>query len=55
MLSSGGLIQGIAGKDEAFVLSLALGITVIYAGFQVAARSARQPEGSSARRTSLPA
>ncbi len=55
VLSSGGLIQGIAGKDEAFVLSLALGITVIYAGFQVAARSARQPDSSSARRMSLPA
>ena len=36
VLSSGGLIQGIAGKDEAFVLSLALGISVIYAGFLVA-------------------
>ena len=37
VLSSGGLIQGIAGKDEAFVVSLALGISVIYAGFLVAA------------------
>ena len=56
VLSSGGLIQGIAGKDEAFVVSLAVGITVIYGGFQVAARAARQPDvGSSARRTSLPA
>ncbi len=37
VLSSGGLIQGIAGKDEAFVVSLAAGISVIYAGFLVAA------------------
>ncbi len=39
ILSSGGLIQGVAGKDEAFVLSLAVGISVIYAGFLVAARA----------------
>jgi len=39
VLSSGGLIQGIAGKDEAFVLSLAVGIAVIYAGFLVASRA----------------
>jgi hypothetical protein len=37
VLSSGGLIQGIAGKDEAFVITLASGILVIYAGFLVAA------------------
>lgn len=37
VLSSGGLIQGIAGKDSAFVMSLAVGISVIYAGFLVAA------------------
>ncbi len=37
VLSSGGLIQGIAGKDQAFVASLALGISVIYSGFLVAA------------------
>jgi hypothetical protein len=44
VLSSGGLIQGVAGKDEAFVISLALGISVIYAGFLVAASaSARRP------------
>ncbi len=36
VLSSGGLIQGIAGKDGAFVVTLALGISVIYAGFLVA-------------------
>lgn len=37
VLSSGGLIQGIAGKDGAFVVSLAVGISVIYVGFLVAA------------------
>lgn len=40
VLSSGGLIQGIAGKDGAFVVSLAVGISVIYVGFLVAAVSA---------------
>jgi hypothetical protein len=39
ILSSGGLLQGVAGKDEAFVLSLAVGISVIYSGFLVAARA----------------
>jgi hypothetical protein len=43
ILSAGGLIQGVVGKDEAFAISLAVGITVIYAGFLVASgrRSAR--------------
>jgi hypothetical protein len=36
VLSSGGLVQGIVGHDEAFTLSLAVGITVIYSGFLVA-------------------
>jgi hypothetical protein len=37
VLSSGGLLQGIVGNsDEAFAISLAVGITVIYAGFAVA-------------------
>ena len=36
VLSSGGLVQGAIGHDEAFTLSLALGITVIYAGFVLA-------------------
>jgi hypothetical protein len=39
ILSSGGLLQGVAGKDEAFVLSLAVGISVIYSGFLVASRA----------------
>jgi hypothetical protein len=36
VLSSGGLVQGLVGHDEAFSLSLAIGISVIYAGFLVA-------------------
>lgn len=48
VLSSGGLVQGLVGHDEAFTLSLAAGIAVIYAGFVVA-------EGRNARRSSLPA
>jgi hypothetical protein len=36
VLSSGGLVQGVVGDDEAFTLSLAIGISVIYAGFLVA-------------------
>ena len=48
VLSSGGLIQGIVGHDEAFSVTLAIGITVVYGGFLVA-------EGQrSSRRTSLP-
>src|SRR4029078_5630677 len=44
VLSSGGLIQGVAGKDEAFVLTLAVGITVIYAGFLCAAHTVPPPD-----------
>ena len=53
VLSSGGLIQGIAGKDGAFVLSLAIGISVIYAGFLVAASTsaAEVPTRSAALET----
>jgi hypothetical protein len=36
VLSAGGTVQGVVGKDEAFALSLAVGISVIYAGFLVA-------------------
>ncbi|MGZ8735285.1 MAG: hypothetical protein ACXW1M_08865 [Acidimicrobiia bacterium] len=43
VLSSGGLAQGIVGHDEAFTLSLALGISVIYAGFLVSVSTARSP------------
>lgn len=49
VLSSGGLIQGIAGKDEAFVISLAVGISVIYAGFLVAASATRPATADDAR------
>lgn len=36
VLSGGGLVQGTLGHDESFTLTLAVGITVIYAGFLVA-------------------
>jgi hypothetical protein len=70
VLSSGGLRQGIVGSDEAFALTLAAGIAVIYAGFAVASgvrisltpgSAARdesrraQASGDSARRSNLPA
>jgi hypothetical protein len=65
VLSSGGLIQGVVGQDEAFAISLAVGICVIYAGFVVCS-SANRPAvvadsaeddsaDDNARRTSLPA
>jgi hypothetical protein len=38
ILSGGGTLQGVLGHDEAFTLTLATGIAVIYAGFLVAAR-----------------
>jgi hypothetical protein len=41
VLSSGGLLQGVVGDDEAFTLSLVVGISVIYAGFLVADRRRR--------------
>ncbi len=43
VLASGGLVQGIVGHDEAFALSLAIGISVIYAGFLVSVSTARSP------------
>jgi hypothetical protein len=45
ILSSGGLVQGAVGHDEAFTLSLAVGISVIDAGFVLAgsASSSREP------------
>lgn len=41
VLSSGGIMQGTVGKDEAFALTLAIGISVIYAGFLVASAAPR--------------
>jgi hypothetical protein len=70
VLSSGGLLQGVIGQDQAFVISLAAGIVVIYAGFVVASSGVRpvataedaagadappDSDDESARRTSLPA
>jgi hypothetical protein len=53
VLSSGGLVQGLVGHDEAFTLTLAVGITVVYAGFLVAEGARVQPRSS--LRNSLPA
>ena len=48
ILGSTGTLKGVAGgKDQAFALGVAAGISVIYAGFAVASRNAR--------RTTLPA
>jgi hypothetical protein len=55
VLSSGGLLQGVIGQDEAFTISLAAGIVVVYAGFVVASSAARPAAADKARRTSLPA
>jgi hypothetical protein len=55
VLSSGGLVQGAVGKDEAFALTLASGIAVIYAGFAVASSAPRSARVRSARRGTLPA
>jgi hypothetical protein len=44
VLSSGGLVQGVVGHDEAFALSLAIGISIVYAGFVLASSRPREPE-----------
>jgi hypothetical protein len=41
ILSSGGLVQGVVGHDEAFALSLAVGISVVYCGFVLASGASR--------------
>jgi hypothetical protein len=51
VLSGGGILQGAVGDDEAFTLTLAVGIAVIYAGFLVA--EGRRDQRSSTMR-SLP-
>jgi hypothetical protein len=43
VLSSGGLVQGAIGHDEAFTATLAVGITVIYGGFLLAASRTPEP------------
>jgi hypothetical protein len=42
VLSSGGLVQGLVGHDEAFALSLAVGVTIVYAGFVLASGRVRE-------------
>jgi hypothetical protein len=58
VLSSGGLLQGVVGHDESFTISLAVGISVIYAGFVVASGPMPAPASApsdNARRNNLPA
>jgi hypothetical protein len=43
VLSSGGLVQGAVGHDEAFALSLAVGISIVYSGFVLASGRQRKP------------
>jgi hypothetical protein len=43
VLASGGLVQGIVGHDEAFALTLAIGISVVYLGFLVAEGARARP------------
>jgi hypothetical protein len=50
VLSGGGVLQGAVGDDEAFAITLATGITIIYAGFLVA----EDAQSRSSRRRSLP-
>jgi hypothetical protein len=46
VLSSGGLVQGLVGHDEAFALSLAVGVTIIYSGFVLASGRVRESPNS---------
>jgi hypothetical protein len=46
VLSAGGLAQGLVGEDEGFVLTLVVGIAVIYAGFRLATQPARTRSAS---------
>jgi hypothetical protein len=42
VLASGGLLQGLVGHDEAFALSLATGVSIIYGGFVLATGRVRE-------------
>jgi hypothetical protein len=42
VLSSGGLLQGIVGHDDAFALSLAVGVSIVYGGFVLATGRVRE-------------
>jgi hypothetical protein len=55
VLSAGGLLQGVVGHDEAFALSLATGITVIYAGFLVASPKPRPASAPGTRSVAVTA
>jgi hypothetical protein len=55
VLSAGGLVEGFVGHDEAFALSLAAGISVIYSGFLVASGQAHHEREVRATATATPA
>src|SRR5437773_591626 len=55
ILSGGGTLQGVLGHDEAFTVSLAGGIAVVYIGFLVAARPAPAPAPEGASRLGVTA
>jgi len=46
VLSSGGVLQGALGHDEAFALSLAVGVVVVYCGFLLATGRVRESQRS---------
>ena len=48
VLSSGGLLQGFVGHDEAFAVTLAVGISVLFAGFRIASGAATRPQPAAA-------
>lgn len=54
VLSGGGLLQGFLGDDEAFAVTLAVGISVIYVGFVVATDRTSSASSRNARRRTLP-
>lgn len=54
VLSSGGLIQGAVGHDEAFAASLTVGVSIIYVGFLVSSSESASASEASSRRSSLP-
>jgi len=53
VLSSGGLVQGAIGHDEAFALSLAVGISIVYWGFVLAGTRDKDRRGEERGGTAL--
>jgi len=51
VLSSGGLVQGLVGHDEAFAITLTMGIAIIYGGFLIAESRATAPDAQPVAKT----